>query len=207
MNKKADEKRVKLVMDYITNNYKFEDTLKKYQLLDEAVPSKNNSILIPCPFHVDNTPSMSIDLGRNIYKCFSCQSSGNIISFESNYSTVVLGKKSNYFKMMDSLLKSDPVMQVQLGFSSIMVDSFIDTTGLQNMNLKKSLNFKIKSYKPVSFLELSKKMKSMKASTDEIIAAISLMESGLSPENIYDTLYLNRSNIKQVSKKEFEDLL
>ena len=34
-----------------------------------------------CPFHPDNHPSMSVSTTRQIFKCFSCGHSGNVVSF------------------------------------------------------------------------------------------------------------------------------
>lgn len=39
-----------------------------------------------CPFHDDNNPSLSIDGGRGIFKCFSCGAGGNVFSFVREYS-------------------------------------------------------------------------------------------------------------------------
>jgi hypothetical protein len=34
-----------------------------------------------CPFHKDRNPSLSMDLDRGLYHCFTCASSGDMISF------------------------------------------------------------------------------------------------------------------------------
>ncbi len=82
-----------------------------------------------CPFHDDTNPSMSVSSDKQIYKCFSCGASGNVITFVMDYEKVdfkealsILAKragidfiKSNvkekeaqfdkYYKMYDLALK------------------------------------------------------------------------------------------------------
>ncbi|WP_406616125.1 DNA primase [Mycoplasmopsis hyopharyngis] len=38
-----------------------------------------------CPFHSDTNPSLSIDVNKQIFKCFVCSTGGNVISFVSKY--------------------------------------------------------------------------------------------------------------------------
>ncbi len=38
-----------------------------------------------CPFHDDTNPSMSVSKEKQIYKCFSCGASGNVINFVMDY--------------------------------------------------------------------------------------------------------------------------
>ena len=38
-----------------------------------------------CPFHDDTNPSMSVSKDKQIYKCFSCGASGNVITFIMDY--------------------------------------------------------------------------------------------------------------------------
>ena len=41
-----------------------------------------------CPFHDDTNPSMSVSKDKQIYKCFSCGASGNVITFVMDYEHV-----------------------------------------------------------------------------------------------------------------------
>ena len=38
-----------------------------------------------CPFHNDSNPSMSVSREKKFFKCFSCGTSGNVISFVQKY--------------------------------------------------------------------------------------------------------------------------
>lgn len=41
-----------------------------------------------CPFHEDHSPSMSVSVEKQIYKCFSCGAAGNVFTFVSDYENV-----------------------------------------------------------------------------------------------------------------------
>src|SRR5574344_1470469 len=41
-----------------------------------------------CPFHDDTNPSMSVSKDKQIYKCFSCGATGNVITFVMEYENV-----------------------------------------------------------------------------------------------------------------------
>jgi len=38
-----------------------------------------------CPFHQEHSPSLIVDPGRQIYKCFGCGQGGSVISFVMRY--------------------------------------------------------------------------------------------------------------------------
>ena len=41
-----------------------------------------------CPFHNDHSPSFSVNQDKQIYKCFSCGESGNVITFVQKYNNL-----------------------------------------------------------------------------------------------------------------------
>ena len=41
-----------------------------------------------CPFHYDHAPSFSVNQDKQIYKCFSCGESGNVITFVQKYNNI-----------------------------------------------------------------------------------------------------------------------
>lgn len=55
------------------------DWLKYFPELKEK---KSKNILVHCPFHTDQTPSLSIDPDRNLAHCFGCGWSGNLERFK-----------------------------------------------------------------------------------------------------------------------------
>lgn len=49
---------------------------------------KGKNYFCVCPFHEDHSPSMSVSLEKQIYKCFSCGAAGNVFTFVSEYENV-----------------------------------------------------------------------------------------------------------------------
>ena len=49
---------------------------------------KGKSIKCICPFHDDHDPSLSISKEKQIYKCFVCNSAGNVFTFVQNYEQI-----------------------------------------------------------------------------------------------------------------------
>ena len=57
------------------------DVISGYINLNE----KNKAL---CPFHNDHSPSFSVNGDKQIYKCFSCGESGNVITFVQKYNNI-----------------------------------------------------------------------------------------------------------------------
>ena len=41
-----------------------------------------------CPFHDDHSPSMSVSREKQIYRCFTCGASGNVLTFVMNFENI-----------------------------------------------------------------------------------------------------------------------
>ncbi|MDD3821825.1 MAG: DNA primase [Bacilli bacterium] len=56
-------------------------------IIGEYIPltKKGRNFFGICPFHEENTPSMSVSKEKQIYKCFGCGASGNVITFVMSY--------------------------------------------------------------------------------------------------------------------------
>lgn len=57
------------------------------KIIGEFIPltKKGRNFFGLCPFHDDHNPSMSVSTEKQIYKCFSCGASGNVINFIMDY--------------------------------------------------------------------------------------------------------------------------
>ncbi|MHA0296903.1 DNA primase [Mesomycoplasma ovipneumoniae] len=73
-----------------------------YGLISQAIqlsPNGRNTFVGLCPFHEDKNPSLSVSISKQIFKCFSCQKGGNIVSF------VMFWKNLNFFQAVEYLNK------------------------------------------------------------------------------------------------------
>ena len=43
---------------------------------------RNGKLMVSCPLHEDKTPSCSIDIGKGLWKCFSCDQGGTVIDMQ-----------------------------------------------------------------------------------------------------------------------------
>lgn len=71
----------KEIIDEIKSHNDIVDVIGSYINLNE----KNKAL---CPFHDDHSPSFSVHPDKQIYKCFSCGESGNVITFVQKYNGV-----------------------------------------------------------------------------------------------------------------------
>lgn len=71
-------------INYIRTSVDIVDVVSKYIPL---VPKGKNYFGV-CPFHDDKNPSMSVSKEKQIYTCFSCGATGNVIKFVEDYENV-----------------------------------------------------------------------------------------------------------------------
>lgn len=79
------------------DNYLTESEIKEIRnsvdivdVISEYIPltAKGKNFFGVCPFHADHSPSMSVSKEKQIYTCFSCGASGNVITFLMNYENI-----------------------------------------------------------------------------------------------------------------------
>lgn len=71
----------KSIIDEIKSKNDIVDVIGSYISLND----KNKAL---CPFHDDHRPSFSVQKDKQIYKCFSCGESGNVITFVQKYNGI-----------------------------------------------------------------------------------------------------------------------
>lgn len=59
-----------------------------YYLGSGAIKKQGKGYVCLCPFHNDNHPSMSLDISRNIFHCWSCNEKGGVLEFIIKYKKV-----------------------------------------------------------------------------------------------------------------------
>ena len=59
-------------------------------IISQYIPltAKGKNFFGVCPFHADHSPSMSVSREKQIYTCFSCGASGNVINFVMDYENI-----------------------------------------------------------------------------------------------------------------------
>jgi DNA primase len=69
---------------------KIKDEADIVKIIGEYVKleKKGNNFLGLCPFHADSNPSLTVSPSKKIYKCFSCNASGNVLTFIQNHNHV-----------------------------------------------------------------------------------------------------------------------
>ncbi|MEG0685866.1 MAG: DNA primase [Erysipelotrichales bacterium] len=78
--KRVDEATI----EEIKKNNDIVDVLSDYVSLIK----KGKNYVCLCPFHDDSNPSMVVSQEKQIYKCFSCDAGGNVISFVQNFEQI-----------------------------------------------------------------------------------------------------------------------
>ena len=71
----------KSIIDEIKSKNDIVDVIGSYISFND----KNKAL---CPFHDDHSPSFSVQKDKQIYKCFSCGESGNVITFVQKYNGI-----------------------------------------------------------------------------------------------------------------------
>ena len=79
-------------MDVITNEQinNIRSSVDIVDIISSYLPltQKGKNYFGVCPFHDDHSPSMSVSKEKQIYTCFSCGATGNVINFVMNYENI-----------------------------------------------------------------------------------------------------------------------
>lgn len=101
------------VINEIRNNADIVDIISSY--LPLSIKGKNYVAM--CPFHDDHNPSLIVSREKQIFSCFTCQTSGNVFKFVMEYEQVsfpeaikIIANKIGYdLKIDDELVNEDKV--------------------------------------------------------------------------------------------------
>lgn len=78
MKKPIDFKQVRADADFLT-------VLTHYNIMAVKDGQKPGQYKCHCPFHDDRRPSLKINTERNVFHCFPCEASGNVLEFVMRY--------------------------------------------------------------------------------------------------------------------------
>lgn len=71
-------------INHICSSVDIVDVISKYIPLIQ----RGKNFFGVCPFHDDHSPSMSVSKDKQIYKCFSCGATGNVLKFVMDYENI-----------------------------------------------------------------------------------------------------------------------
>lgn len=75
--KKIKQRSIEQLLDRVN----IVDIVERYT----PVKKSGRNYVCLCPFHNDKNPSMSLNVEKNLYHCFSCKAGGNLIGFVMDY--------------------------------------------------------------------------------------------------------------------------
>ena len=78
---------------------------------------KGNEMSAPCPFHDDHTPSLSLNRQTGLFRCFGCETSGDIFNFYAKTHAMIL--PSDFSKVLAGIAR-DFAIQNNNGESSVI---------------------------------------------------------------------------------------
>lgn len=182
VNKERVDKVIAAIEDIAASGtrYTFDEFCTQHNLYGDNYRTRVDSVMICCPFHKENHPSLIIDEGGRRWHCFGGCSGRSYTDFLVNYDKFVLGVESSTPKKVNELLKNDSALRARVGFDTIYESE--QQTTFEPMKIQA---FKIKKVVPTTFPELASWLQQKHYSKQMIIFAISLMQNGLSPEMIY----------------------
>ena len=186
---KANNDRVKQVLaaveDIAANGvrYTFDEFCRTHDLYGEHDKERaDGSVFICCPFHRENTPSLSIDESKRRYKCFGCNSGYRYIDFLVEYDRKVIGVDTSVVQKVNELLKKDPELRARVGFDTVYQKELKQIGSFSKLSTNK---FSIRPTMPKTYLELSSALLRDRVSTKTCIFAVSMAQKGIPPEVIY----------------------
>ena len=105
------------------------DVLKIIKHYDISYQLKKDEILLSCMFHANNTgkvdknPSLSVNIDKKLYNCWSCPAKGNIIQFVMECEVSYADMKTCSFH--DALLKVCEICNIEIdGLFKLSKDKF-----------------------------------------------------------------------------------
>jgi len=84
------------------------DILSLFSSFGVSYEKKGRSHMAKCPWHDDDTPSLSIDQGKGLYNCFGCGESGDIFDLVQKMEGIDFKESLKYLKVFDGSIVPFP---------------------------------------------------------------------------------------------------
>ncbi|MEY8333143.1 CHC2 zinc finger domain-containing protein [Lachnospiraceae bacterium 47-T17] len=195
---KVNRDRFKKVIDAIeadaessaSSKYSFDRFCREHSLYSDVDKKRVNEIMICCPFHGDNNPSLSINENKRIWNCLGCNRGGSYLNFVLEYDNTVLGNNLTIYDEANKILRDSASLRAALGFDSI----FTNEINIENFERLEYTHFKYKMPKITTYLELATCMLKNKCTADQIKYAILSMQSDIPISTICQTVLNTTEN-------------
>lgn len=164
--------------------YNYDKILDNFNLRSDMDKDRMNSIMICCPFHSDDDPSLSINFERRSWHCFGCERGGDTLQFLVELERVNGDAKCTRASKANSILREDPNIR-----------------GLTGINSVYARETSIKQFEPVPLKRKkysTKVVPTLNSIADKIIKrgdyelverGILMMQKGFTPEVIDESLF------------------
>ena len=175
MYEKVSDERFKAFLQLSTKYYSWDIILQNAGISEVA--DKGDQYEIRCILHEDKRPSLRLNKITGVYHCFSCGAAGTYTKFlwELN------GRNIPYANFCEQILKSNPAMANQLGFSSLFVDE-----KTLNPEFKKRRVFNPKAHlgSSMPITVLAQQVRAVDDTWENLVLSHVLLQQGVEPDGI-----------------------
>ena len=192
MQRKVSDEHFKAFHEIIPRYYNWDIILRDCGVTQ--VSDNGDQYEIPCPLHVDYTPSMRLNKDTGGYHCFSCGAKGSYVKFMWETS----GRGMGYVQYCEQILKNNPSMQAQLGFSSLFsTEKNLDPA----FNRRRVFDPKAHLGASLPLTSLASKVQELDDSWDGLALSLTLLQQGMSTDNVLAAVKRRVINIKGNSER------
>ncbi len=129
-------------IDHIRSSVDIVDVVSRYIPL---VPKGRNYFGV-CPFHDDKNPSMSVSREKQIYTCFSCGATGNVIKFVEDYENVSFIEAMKILAGIAGISLDLGEIKKQTSSNHVLYDIYDLSFKFYRNNISSALGKKAKAY-------------------------------------------------------------
>lgn len=155
---------------------------------------KGDQYEITCPFHEDKRPSCRLNKETGQYHCFSCKRKGTYTRFLWE----LQGKVNTYSQFCEMVLKSRPDIRRACGFDSLFITEKTLDPAFAN---RRVFNPATSLGNGMTITTLHQKVRSMADTWENMVASLTLLQQGLSPDSVYATLKKQHIDVKAPTER------
>lgn len=185
------------------SKYSFAHFCKENGLYHDSDVRRIAEMVISCPFHEDESPSLSINEDKRIWHCFSCDCGGSYLDFLIEYDRKVLGSDVSFYQKVNEILSDDILLQSKLGFSTIVKRQSLFT---EFKPVRKNCFKVTRESTPGTWLELGTLLVKRKCTREQVRLAVLLMQSGLDVKFVYKQIFGDSAAASVIPEFSIEEL-